>query len=153
MAKLRRELLSDIATHRWQICRELFIVGAAAEWPPQSLRDFCFLLFGGPMTTKQSLESNFNTLSDKGRGNKAKAMSSFTRYSYAILNPHATSGGLNLTKCDESDFASLAINTSELRELQNLNIFSGVRSAKLPAECPSRKELKVGWSTVSSHFS
>ena len=40
----------------------------------------------------------FNTIGDKCRQSKAHKMSPFTQYSYGALNPHASSGGLNLMR-------------------------------------------------------
>lgn len=139
-----RDLLTSIGTHQWQVTRELFVEGMRAEWKPGdlNLRAFCWHLFGGPLTTKQSLESCFNSLKDHGRESKANKMALQTRFSYASINPFCSSGGIPIVMTDMQDFAALATNFAKLSEVQSLHMFTGSRNAKLPDECPSRRYLQ-----------
>ena len=139
-----RELLSSIATHQWQVTREILAEGIRADWKPSdlNLRALCWQLFGGAMTTKQSLESCFNSLKDHGRESKANKMAPQTRFSYAALNPFCASGGIRTVVTEFQDYVALATSASQLQAVSSLPIFTGARSSKLPSECPTKRELQ-----------
>eukprot|EP00435_Cladocopium_sp_Y103_P066251 s337_g28.t1 len=141
-----RSLLADIGTHCWQITREFWAVGRSCGWAlnNQELNDMVFGLFATPLSTKQSLESAFNDLKDKGRQAKANKMSPYCRWSYLSLNPFAASGGIRTVKVSDVDF-SIAASTDTIKEARELPHFRGVRSACLPTEMPSQKELTERW--------
>ena len=143
-----RSLLSDIATHHWQITREFIVTGRRCDWDPKNveLKAMIQTVFGTPLTTKQSLESCFNNIKDLSRQSKAFKMSSYTRFSYASLNPYAQSGGVNILKLEPEDFSYAAPDfTGTLKEVSELKMFSGVRSAELPDETPSTSALQNKW--------
>ena len=102
-------------------------------------------LFATPHSTKQSLESAFNNLKDKGRQSKANRMGPYTPWSYLCLNPFAESGGIRTMTLSETDFAAAASTPDWIQEVRNLPHFNGVRSAVLPTEMPSHKELTEHW--------
>lgn len=139
-----RSLLSAIGTHHWQLTREIFKEGIRCGWKPadDTLKAICHALFNCPMTTKQSLESGFNHIKDHSRDAKANKMSPWTRYSYLAVNPHVTSGGIATINCDTEDFSTISMEASIPQEIEELNPFTGVRSAQLPEECPTSKELQ-----------
>ena len=101
-------------------------------------------LFATPHSTKQSLESAFNDLKDKGRTGKANRMGPCTRWSYLCLNPFTESGGIRKLVLTDQDFAT-ATSTDWAAEARNLAHFSGVRAAVLPTDMPSHKELTERW--------
>lgn len=139
-----RTLLTDISTHVWQITREFFVLGRASDWSLQDvhLSEMVRVCFGTPVSTKASLESAFNDLVDKGRQAKANKMSPYTRWSYLALNPYAKTGGINTLKVSTEDFMAAAQYSDDYQLAKDLPHFSGARSAELPANCPTKKELK-----------
>ena len=141
---IARTLLTDISTHVWQITREFLVVGRASDWSlkDEHLNEFVRTCFAAPASTKASLESAFNALIDKGRHAKSNKMSPYTRWSYLSLNSFAETGGINTLKLRPDDFQGGAQGTYDYQYAKELPHFAGVRSAELPAECPSRKDLK-----------
>ena len=139
-----RVLLADIGTHAWQLTREFWSVGRRHGWLSKEIDDMVFGLFGTPFSTKQSLESAFNNLKDKGRQSKANKMGPYTRFSYLAMNPFCQSGGIRRLELTDGDFSNAA-STDFVHEARALAHFNGVRSAALPTEMPSQKELTDHW--------
>ena len=143
-----RTLLSDIATHHWQLTREFIVTGRLCGWDPQNeeLKAMVETVFGSPLTTKQTLESCFNNIKDLTRQSKAFRMSPYTRFSYTSLNPYAASGGVNILKLQPDDFSQAATDcTGMMKEVSSLKVFNGVRSAELPDETPTKAALQNKW--------
>ena len=141
-------LLESIATNKWQVTREIFVMGANSGWTWDSddIRATAWAMFSSPMTTKSTLESAFNHLRDKGhRHSRNEKMASETRYSYVATQPYARDeGGVQQVKTSVEDFSYMGRETSARSEIYALKPFNPM-STKMPTTYPHPQDIAAKW--------
>ena len=142
-------LLESVGTHKWQLVREMLVMGFQANWDWQDseLRTLAWALFSSPMCTKSTLESAFNHIRDSGkRHNKNDSMASMTRYSYLALQPYARSetGGVCQVELAEQDFSAVGTNATARNAISKLKPFKP-SATPMPKVYPHPKDIREKW--------
>ncbi|OLP93892.1 hypothetical protein AK812_SmicGene24164 [Symbiodinium microadriaticum] len=148
-------LLESIATHKWQVTREIFVMGANTNWTwdDDELRATAWAMFSGPMTTKSTLESAFNHLRDKGaRHSRNQKMSLETRYSYLATQPYARgdTGGVAQVRPTADDFTTLAREAAARDAIYSLKPFKPT-ATKMPQTYPHPLDIARKWRPAGFH--
>ncbi|CAE7614243.1 unnamed protein product, partial [Symbiodinium sp. CCMP2592] len=137
------ELLQDLGTSTWQVTREIFIQGRSCDWnlANAELQALCSTLFGGPISTKDILESTFAYLRDTMRQCKNSVLAQFTQYCYVAASPYGRHrGGIPHFRPSKSDFALLHRAGFDDSEINSLNIWAPAKTP-LSDEIPSRQRI------------
>ena len=142
-------LLQSIATHEWQVTREIFALGCQSGWTWDSddLRATAWAIFSGPMTTKSTLESGFNHLRDRGhRHSRNDKMSNDTRYSYLATQPYARGekGGAQQVRPPAADFDVMAREVAARNDIYALKLFHPT-ATKMPMSYPHPQDIVKKW--------
>ncbi|CAE7273491.1 unnamed protein product [Symbiodinium microadriaticum] len=137
------ELLQDLGTSTWQVTREILIQGRGCDWDLDNveLQNLCRALFGGPISTKDILESTFAYLRDTMRQCKNSTLAQFTQYCYVAASPYGRHrGGIPHFRPSKSDFATLHRAGFDDSEILNLNIWAPAKTP-LSDDIPTRQRI------------
>lgn len=109
-------LLKDLSTCKWQVTREVLVMGEACSWSATNpgfgeLKAYAWALFASPSTTKDILESAFGWLKDALRFTKASVMSFLTKFLYLLACPYAEESGVKVFSPSQADFLKVAENS------------------------------------------
>ena len=101
-------LLSDLATNKWQVTREMWVSGVATGWScdDAEMQQLAWACFSGPASTKDALEMVFGYLKDSLRSTKNRMIKSWTQFMYVLASPYAAAAGIKCILPSAADFVA-----------------------------------------------
>ena len=140
--KMLVQLRNDLGTCDFQLVREILVLGHQCNfsWQNHDLRELCFLMFAGPGTTKDSLESAFNHLKDSVKCSKSKKFNSFTKFFYLLSNPYVQHAGVDQIRPTIQDFHEMLSQGFQDSEITRYGIFH-YRNTDLSEKFPTPNKL------------
>lgn len=136
------KLRNDLGTCDFQLVREILVLGYQCNfsWQNHDLRELCFLMFAGPGTTKDALESAFNHLKDSVKSSKSKKFNPFTKFFYLLSNPYVQHAGVDQIRPTIQDFHDMLSQGFQDSEITQHGIFN-FRNTDLSKEFPTPNKL------------
>lgn len=139
------EFVVKLATLEWVITQEMIREGDSENWDVRStkLRALCWSVFASPAETKQPCENVFGWLTDSNdRQSKTDKISFHTKYTYAMVCPYASTGGINTLTPDTSDYIYMS---PEERVAFNEMKLQDATFEELPLEGVTKQQIKKSW--------